>query len=118
MNDDGTFEYRADPFSYRLADTFSYVAEVEYQPRAWLDLFLNASGFNAFHGWISSQEDIKVTVPYQFGLMLAPGFEIIVTPKLWLRERINFSIAGRNSEAPLTFETTMMYNFFPFKHRQ
>ena len=115
LKDDGTFEYRKDPFTYRLPDTYSYFAEAEYQPLPWLDLFLNVSGLNAFYGWTSSQQDMKLAIPYQTSLIAAPGFEIIVTPKFWLRERINISMAGKNSEAPFTFQTTLMYNFFPFK---
>jgi hypothetical protein len=115
LTDDGTFEYRQDGFSYRLPDSYSYFAETEYQPLPWFDLFLNVAGYTAFDGWTASQEDLKIAIPYQAAWTISPGFEIVITPRLWLRERINFSVSGKNYEAPLAFQTSIMYNFFPFK---
>jgi len=108
------FEYRQEPFTYRLPDSFSYAMEAEYQPLPWFDLFLNVSGFNASKGWTSLPEDLKLALPDQSVVFISPGFEIIVTPKLWLRERINFAVSGKNHEASFGFQTTLMYNFFPF----
>jgi len=114
LNSDDEFEYRQDPFTYRLPDSFTYVAEIEYQPLPWFDIFLNVSGYMASKGWTSSLEDLKIALPEQSFTMVSPGFEIIVTPKLWLRERINFSVAGKSYEAPFGFQTSVIYNFFPF----
>ena len=114
LNDDGVFEYRQDPFMYRLADAFSWFAEAEYQPLPWFDLFVNLSGYHASNGWTTTAEDLKIALPDQSLMRLSPGFEIIVTPRLWLRERLNFSLSGKNHEAPFGFETTVMYNLFPF----
>jgi hypothetical protein len=108
------FEYRRDPFTYRLPDSFLYSAEAEYQPLPWFDIFMNLSGYNSSRGWSSAQEGLKVAMPDQSFFVVSPGFEIIVTPKLWLREKINFSIAGKSYEAPFGFQTSLIYNFFLF----
>jgi hypothetical protein len=114
LNNNNEFEYRQDPFTYRLPDSFSYAAEAEYQPLPWFDVFLNVSGFHASAGWTSSQEDLKVALPDQSVIFLNPGFEIIITPQLWLRERMAFTLTGKSHEAPFGFQTTLLYNFFPF----
>jgi hypothetical protein len=115
LTTDGQFEYRSDPYSYRQPDSFFYFTEAEYQPLPWFDIFLNVSGHIARNGWTSSQGDIRLATPYQSSWILCPGFEIIVTPRLWLRERISYTVAGKNYEAPFGFETSLLYNFFPFK---
>ena len=117
MNSDGQFEYRRVPYSYRHADTFLFYSEVEFQPLPWFDVFINAGGHVAQNGWTStsSQADMKLATPYQSSWIVSPGFEIIVTPRLWLRERISYSLAGKHYEAPLGFETSLVYNFFPFR---
>lgn len=117
LNSNGQFEYRRDPYSYRQADTFFYYGEVEFQPMPWFDIFINVAGHVAQDGWSStaSQPDMKLATPYEASWIVSPGFEIIVTPRLWLRERISYSVAGKNYEAPLGFETSLVYNFFPFR---
>ena len=115
LNDDGTFEYRKDPFTYRLPDTFLYFAEIEYQPVPRLVVFAGPYGHTAFRGWTSSEEDLKVAVPYQSSWMISSGAEILINRRLWVRERITFPVAARSYDAPLSFETSVMYNIFPFK---
>lgn len=108
------FEYRKTTYTYRLPDSFSYFFEAEFQPRRWLDLFLNVSGHTAYRGWVSLDGDLKVAVPYQTIAICSPGAEILVTPRLWVRERLDIAVAGKNYDAPIAFETTVMYNLFPF----
>ena len=115
MDSEGTFEYRKEMFTYRLPDSFTYFAEAEYQPRPRLDIFLNVSGHVAYRGWIAQQENLKVAVPYQNSWVITPGVELILTPRVWLRERINIPVTGRSYEAPFSFETVIMYNLFPFE---
>ena len=108
------FEYRSVPYSYRLPDSFSYFVEAEYQPLPSLDIFLNGSGFTAFRGWVASMDDLKVAIPYKTIVILSTGAEVLVTPRLWLRGRASVALAGKNVEAPIGFEATIMYNVFPF----
>ena len=112
LTDDGTFEYRKDPFTYRLPDTFLYFAEIEYQPIPRLVVFAGGYGHTAFRGWTSSEEDLKVAVPYQNSWMISAGAEIIINRRLWVRERITLPVAARSYDAPVSFETTVMYNLF------
>lgn len=115
LTSDGMFEYRKIPVTYRLPDSFDYFAEVEFQPSPSVDLFVNASGYTAYRGWTSRQDDLKVAVPYQTVVICSPGVEILITPRLWLRERLDIALAGKNSNAILGAETTVMYNLFPWR---
>lgn len=115
LTPEGTFQYRRIPVTYRLPDSFDYFAEVEFQASPSVDLFVNASGYTAYRGWTSRQDDLKVAVPYQTVAICSPGVEILVTPQLWLRERLDFAFVGKNSDAVLGAETTVMYNLFPWR---
>lgn len=108
------FEYRRVPYTYRLPDSFAYFLEAEFQPRPWLDIFINGSGFTAFHGWISRMDNLKVAIPYRTVVLCSPGAEVLITPRLWVRGRVNIALAGKNAQAPIGFETMIMYNVFPF----
>lgn len=108
------FEYRSIPYTFRLPDLFVYFMEVEYQARPSLDLFINCSGWTAFRGWMSSIDDLKVAIPYRTVLVCSPGAEVLLTPRLWVRGRANIAVTGKNTEAPLGVEATVMYNIFPF----
>lgn len=113
LTPDGTFTYRKVPLTYRLPDSFDYFLEVEFQPSPSVDIFLNASGFTAYDGWVSRQDDLKVAVPYQTVVVCSPGVEILITPRFWVRERLDIALAGTNHDAILGAETTLMYNLFP-----
>ena len=108
------FEYRVTRYTYRLPDSFSYFFEAEYQPRPWLDLFLNVSGFTAYRGWVSFDGDLKVAVPFETVGVCSPGVEILITPRLWLRERLDITLAGLNTQGTIGFQTSVIYNLFPF----
>ena len=108
------FEYRNTTYLHRLPDSFSYFFEVEYQPRPWLDLFVNVSGYTAYRGWVSFDGDLKVAVPYETVGVLSPGAEILITPRLWLRQRLDITLAGLNTTGSTGFHTSVMYNLFPF----
>jgi hypothetical protein len=114
LTEDHRFEYRKDPYSYRFPDSFSFYTEGEYQPLPWFDIFLNISGYSSSDGWISPEQDLHVALPDQLMMAVSTGFEILVTSRLWLREGVNYTIAGRNYEAPFGFTTSLLYNFFPF----
>lgn len=110
---DGTYEYRKHPITYRLPDANTYYVEGEYQLRRRLVVSAMLSGYTAFNGWSSSQPDVKIASLYQTTWVLSPGLEIVVTPRLWVRERLTFPLAGKNIEAPFGIHTAVVYNLFP-----
>ena len=91
-------------------------AELEYQIAPWFDLSLLLMSESLSHGWIEARgQRYKVSPSYL--LTLGPGYEIIVTPKVWLRQRINFSLFGESGEAPFAIYTSLVFNEFPILKR-
>ena len=113
LDDDDNFEYQKDPYTFQLPDRLNGFVEVEYQPRPWLNLIATVSAFTATKGWIE-EDGAKTAVPDATLISCSPGLEILITPKLWLRQRVQIPVAGENHESALTFFTTISYNFFPF----
>lgn len=108
----GNYEYRKENLAYQLPDAFNYFAEIEFQASRRLDIFVHTSGFTAYDGWVSNADALKVAVPYQNITLISPGAELLLTPKLWLRESIDIAVAGKNHEAIFSLQTTLVYNFF------
>jgi hypothetical protein len=106
-----TFDYRQENFRFRLPDTFDYYGEIEYQALPWFDLIMNVSGSHGQNGW-QTVGPYKVEVPDATLIMLNPGVELIVTPRLWFRQELQIPLAGKNVEGALTFYTSLLYNFF------
>jgi len=48
--------------------------------------------------------------------MISSGAEMMITRRLWVRERVTLPLAARSYDAPLSFETSVMYNIFPFQN--
>lgn len=109
-----TFVYQQVPYTYRLADTFNFYTEFEYQALPWLDVFVNVSGYQSVNGWHTTGPD-KVATPDASLYSVNPGLELIVTPRFWVRQRFQLPVAGKNSESPYTFYASVSYNIFPFE---
>ena len=107
------FEYRQEFFTYRLPDTFEYYGEIEYQPLPFFDIILNVSGYHAQDGWQTVAQS-KMAIPDATLVMINPGVELIVTPRLWFRQKFQFPVSGKSYEGAYTFYTSLIYNLFLF----
>lgn len=109
----GSFEYREVPYNYKSPDELGFGGEFEYQLYPWFDLLANVS-YKATSNGYSYESGAKVDTPSTYLVTTAPGFEIIITHKIWLRQRVSIPLAGQNQVAPALFITTLSYNMFPF----
>jgi hypothetical protein len=107
------FQYRSEPYAYQTQDVLNWHVEWEYQIAPWFDLSIQLINRQGARGWDETY-GVKVSRVENALLSFNPGYEILVTPKFWLRQRIQFPISGQSSDAPLTFSTSLVYNFFPF----
>ena len=109
-----SFSYRSESFTYLPGDILQWTSELEKQVMPWCAVSLVVAGQHINGGW---QEigDTKVSNPKQTQFTVGPGYEVLVTPKLWLRQRVWFPVSGKNISAPLTISTTIVYNTFPFQ---
>jgi hypothetical protein len=107
------YEYESESYQSLLPDKVSVFLEIERQLAPWFDL-----SFQFFHerfsgGWIEDS-GLKLIRDESSNFAFSPGYELMVTPKVWLRQRVVFTLSGKATEGPLSFNTALVYNFFPF----
>ena len=107
------FDYRQEVFTYRLPDVFEYYGEIEYQPLPFFDIILNVSGYHSQDGWRTVGRD-KMAIPAATLVTINPGVELIVTPRLWFRQKLQIPVSGKSYEGAYTFYTSLIYNLFLF----
>lgn len=107
------FHYQSQSYSYMPSGILKSWLELERQLAPWFDLSLIIHTVLSNGGW-QEVAGIKVTNAAMQLVQICPGYEILVTPKIWLRQRACFSLAGQSSEGPFTISTSLVYNFFPF----
>lgn len=105
------FEYASEKYKYHLPGIIHVVVEFERQLAPWFDLSLMARGSISSGGWDEST-GLKVTQSKTEVFAFNPGYEILITPKIWLRQRLSFPLTGTNGEAPFSINTSLVYNIF------
>lgn len=108
-----TFSYRKEPFAFLPADVLRWNTEFEKQVMPWCVVSILVAGHHASGGW-REVGAAHVSNLQQSQFSVNPGYEILVTQKLWLRQRLFFPVAGKNMESTFTISTTLVYNIFPF----
>jgi hypothetical protein len=107
------FEYEQQPYTYQIPSYLGLSLEAERQLAPWFDLTLLFSA-DIFSGAWEEAGGIKIKKPDAQYFSFNPGYEILITPKIWLRQRLFVGVAGKNIEGPFGVYTSLVYNFFPF----
>lgn len=107
------FEYEGERYAYQLPGLINFSVEIERQLAPWFDLSVLFYGKKSSGGWDEIDGE-RLSRPEVSMFSFSPGYEILVTPKIWLRQRFSFPIMGKNEEAPFSISTSLVYNFFPF----
>lgn len=111
---DGAFENEAIPEQRTLPDEIRLGGEFEMQLSPLFNLSVQAQYRSQQDGWQTSafgpveEEDTRLL---QAGL----GYELIVTPRLWLRQRLLLPISGMSVRAGTILQSTLSYNLFLVK---
>jgi hypothetical protein len=105
------FDYQSQGYTYQLQGSYNFLIEIERQLAPWFDLSIMVAGESTFGGW-DELNGVKVTRSTSNLYTFNPGYEILVTPKVWLRQRIHVTLAGKDNEAPFSISTSLVYNFF------
>jgi len=107
------FEHRSSTYAYQLGTSMNIAVIGEYQVFSFFDVILAVATSQTEGGW--SEVTGKRVATFDSNLwVIAPGYELLITPKLWLRQRIEFAISGESVDAPFVIRTGLSYNFFPF----
>lgn len=106
-----SFENQQVFYRFQRPDEIRAYGEIEYQLFPWFDL-IGEMGYVSTSGGFSEETGTRV-VPEPTSLLSAgPGFEIIITHRVWFRQRVILPIAGTNSTGPTNYSATISYNLF------
>ena len=111
LNDSDVFEYMSVPYQYQIPQKTHINAQIEYQLYNWINIFFSYSYFQSNGGWTESSGS-KVATPEEKLMLVNPGYEVLITQKLWLRQGVNLPVYGENIRAPFSIYITMYYNLF------
>jgi hypothetical protein len=109
--DGDEFAYQSFEYKTKKQSELTITGEFEYQPLPWLNTFVIAELRQWGGGW-STETGGKVAAVEAYLASVQPGIEIMITSRLWLRQRFQFTVAGQNQMAPFTINTSISYNFF------
>ena len=107
------FEYQSSGYDFSPSDNYNALIQAEYQLYPWINLFTDIEQFGTNGGW-SERSGLRVAFPEQRLTTISPGAEILLTHKVWIRQRITLAVEGENVFSPFIVQTTFLYNFFPF----
>ncbi len=111
LNTTNEFEYSSEQYKYQVPQKNQFDFQIEYQLYKWVNLFLDVSFYSSSGGWTEVSGN-KVALPDEKLSVINPGYEVLISNKLWLRQGIVFPISGQNIFAPFSIHTTFYYNLF------
>lgn len=106
--------YTSRDYDYQLGDRSQILFMSEYQAWPFLNVFLGYQAHRINEGW-TEITGIRALVEQQKQGLIQLGAEVLVTPRLWIRQVASFPTGGENSFNPLILSTQAVYNLFPFE---
>lgn len=111
LEDDGSFSYSAEPYNKQVAQIIAIGAMLEYQLFDWVNVHLSGHHQRSLRGW-SEESGERIATPEEKQNWLSPGYEVLISNKLWLRQTVNLPLSGRNTFSQFRISTTLFYNLF------
>ncbi|MBL7851545.1 MAG: hypothetical protein JNN04_11635 [Cyclobacteriaceae bacterium] len=105
------FTHQQVDFEYQRPDELNVAGEVEYQMFPWFDL-IGEFRYTSSSGGYSEESGTRETLPSASLLALGPGFEIIITHRVWFRQRVLIPAMGSNTTGATFYSATISYNVF------
>ena len=109
--DDGSFSYSSATYLKQVPQTVAFKAMLEYQLFDWVNIHLSLNNRRAVRGW-SEESGERIATPEEKQTWLSPGYEVLVSTKLWLRQQLYFPLNGENTFSQFRISTTLYYNLF------
>ena len=111
--DNDVISYSSSNYDYQLGDQSRFQILSEYQAWSFLNIFLGYQTLRTGEGW-TEITGVRALVEEQKRSAIELGAEVLVTPRLWIRQVASFPVGGENSLNPLILSTRASYNLFPF----
>ncbi|UCH15762.1 MAG: hypothetical protein JSV22_07285 [Bacteroidales bacterium] len=114
--ENSSFHYQSEEYIYMPDNLFSLAINIDYQAFPWFDIFGGFYLENTFGGW-NEKYGPRIS-NYETGLnFVFIGFEIQATPHVRFYQKAGQTISGKNTIGPVSFQTGISYNLFPFKNK-
>ncbi|MBA4321994.1 MAG: hypothetical protein C0408_04180 [Odoribacter sp.] len=110
---DKAFSYYDKTYLYLLSTAYNLNTSIHYQATGWFDVYLNGSFQKSKEGWTEYWGN-KYRNPETQLIMLEPGFELQISPRLTISQVAGFPLKGKNSDAPFYMFTTIRFSNFTF----
>ncbi|MEN8249330.1 MAG: hypothetical protein ABFS32_10400 [Bacteroidota bacterium] len=113
LNDNDVFVYESTKYEHQVPQKILINLQAEYQLYDWVNVFFGYSRYMSQGGW-SEESGNKIAIPEEKLNLLSPGYEILVSSKLWLRQSVLLPLSGESAYSPFRIQTTFYYNLFAF----
>lgn len=110
---DKVFSYFDKSYMYLLSNSFALNTSLHFQATGWFDINLNGCFQKTKGGWTEYWGN-KYINPETKLVILEPGFELQISPRLKIYQVAGFPLKGRNSDAPFYLFTTIRFSNFLF----
>ncbi|MDH5399617.1 MAG: hypothetical protein OEX02_15815 [Cyclobacteriaceae bacterium] len=107
--DKAHFSYRSVEYEYDWADFYALNLMAEYQAYSWLDILMGFNHRTWKNGWEGMSGEIRA-LPERKLANLNLGYEVIITPKMWLRQWLRFPVSGKNTMSSFVVDTKFVYS--------
>jgi hypothetical protein len=111
IDENESFEYRSEIYKRGVPDRLNVMAMVEFQASPFFNVFFQAEHFRASKGW-REWEGGKIPHDNFMVTAAAGGFELIITPRIWFKETVEFPLNAENTDTGLRFLSVLSYNLF------
>ncbi len=111
LTDSDIFLYSSESYQHQVPQKSNISIQFEYQLYQWINVFLDYSSFRSKGGWVGESGN-KVALPDEKLSVINPGYEVLISNKLWLRQGVVLPVSGKNVFASFSIHTTFYYNLF------
>jgi hypothetical protein len=111
LNNQNQFEHESSSYTLANHNELWLNMGIEWQASPYFNVFFELTRWQRSGGWYQ-KESTAYALQEQSATTLGPGFELIITPRLWFRETVQFTAAGKNIDAGPKVLSTLQYNLF------
>jgi hypothetical protein len=111
LENDGSFSYASEAYMKQVPQSVAVQAMLEYQLFDWVNIHLSGNHWRTMGGWTEESGE-RLALPEEKQTWLSPGYEVLVSNKLWLRQTAHFPLTGENTFSQFRLSTTLYYNLF------
>ena len=99
-------EYKSD-----IGDLLSVQSIIEFQASPIFQIYLIGELYQSQPGWYENN-DVRYKIDQNEIWSFGPGFDLIITPRIWLNESVRFPISGVDTQTGVVIQTRLIYNMF------